>query len=65
MSAVDAERFDSSYAVSRKQRWLATAAILPVFVKTYLPGYTPHKLDVPESAAALSARYTELARTTR
>ncbi len=65
MSAVDAERFDSSYAVPRKQRWLATAAILPVFVKTYLPGYTPHKLDVPESAAALSARYTELARTTR
>ncbi len=58
MSAYDAERFDASYRIRPVTRMFATAMVFPVFASTYLPGYTPHKLRVPEKAAALSAEYT-------
>jgi predicted metal-dependent hydrolase len=61
MSAHDRVRLDESYAVKPILRWIATAAVLPIFASTYLPGYTPRKLKVPEGVAALSAHYTERA----
>lgn len=61
MSAHDRVRFDESYAVSPWMRWVATLVVLPMFVSTYMPGYDPRKLKVPEAAAALSAHYTEKA----
>ena len=64
MSAYDRQRFDESYAVNPALRWIATVAVQPMFFSTYLPGYTPHKLPVPEAAAALSAQYTEQAEST-
>ena len=61
MSAYDRQRYDESYAVRPLMRYVATLAIQPVFFSTYLPGYTPRKLKVPEAAAALSAEYTDKA----
>ena len=61
MSAYDRQRYDESYAVRPLMRYVATLGIQPVFFSTYLPGYTPRKLKVPEAAAALSAEYTDKA----
>lgn len=64
MSPVDAARFDASYKVTRLQRILTVAAAGPLFMKTYMPWYTPHKLVVPDAILQLSEELTATAKST-
>jgi hypothetical protein len=43
------------------QLWLMTTRLLPKILATYLPWYTPHRIDMPASARALAEQYTGLA----
>ncbi|MCZ6458208.1 MAG: metal-dependent hydrolase [Gammaproteobacteria bacterium] len=61
MSPVDTARFDDSYRVKPLDRALATVAVIPMFVKTYLPWYTPHAYSVPDNIQQLSESLTEAA----
>ena len=62
MSPVDAARFDDSYRVPLLHRVLATAATAPMFIKTYMPWYTPHKYDVPDSIDEISRELSAAAK---
>ena len=62
MSPVDTERFDDSYKVTKLHRILSTVAVAPMFVKTYLPWYSPHKLVVPDNIEQLSQALTAAAK---
>ena len=61
MSPVDRARFDDSYRVSALHRMLAVCTVAPMFVKSYLPWYDPHRYVVPDSVATLSAELTATA----
>ncbi len=58
MSPVDEARYGPSYRVTRLHRALALAAVVPMFVKTWTPWYSPHSYAVPASVAELSAELT-------
>ena len=62
MSPVDTERFDDSYKVTKLHRILSTVAVAPMFVKTYMPWYSPHKLVVPDNIEQLSRELTAAAK---
>lgn len=64
MSPFDVARFGTGYRVSAVQRALATAVTVPMFMKTYLPWYTPYRLTVPDSIQNLSADLTAAAKST-
>jgi predicted metal-dependent hydrolase len=61
MSPVDVKRHDSSYHIGLPMRVFASVMVAPLFVKTYLPGYSPYKLDVPDNITMLSQTLTEQA----
>ena len=62
MSPVDTERFDKSYEVTKLHRFIMTAAVVPMFLKTYTPWYTPHNLEVPDNIQELSRELTAAAK---
>ena len=63
MSPVDTARFDKSYKVSMLHRFIMTVAVVPMFLKTYTPWYTPYRLAVPNDIQELSRKLTEAAKT--
>lgn len=62
MSPADVARFGETYRVSRVTRMLAVAAVAPMFLKTYMPWYSPHKYEIPAEVAELSASLTAAAK---
>ena len=61
MSPVDVARFDDSYKVTAVHRALAVGAVAPMFMKTYTPWYDPHRYQVPDTIAQISAELTAAA----
>lgn len=61
MSAADVARHGEKYRVKPLERLMLTIAPVPKRVRSMLPGYTPHRYQVPESIAELSAYYAEQA----
>ncbi|MFU8815467.1 MAG: metal-dependent hydrolase [Pseudomonadales bacterium] len=61
MSAADVKRHGNRCRVKPVERLLLAADPLPKRLRSMMPGYTPHKYQVPEAVAALSAQYTEKA----
>ena len=62
MSPVDVVRFDDSYKVTALHRAIATAVVAPMFIRTWMPWYSPHRYEVPESVLNLSAALTAAAK---
>jgi predicted metal-dependent hydrolase len=58
MSPVDTARRGEAYRVTAQHRLLVRAGVLPMFFRTWLPGYTPHDYEVPGKIAALTSRLT-------
>jgi hypothetical protein len=61
MSPVDTARFGDGYRVTAAQRLLAGGVVLPMFVKTWMPWYTPHRYVVPEGIELLSSELSAAA----
>lgn len=61
MSAVDVKRHGKLCRIKPVEKLLLVADPLPKRIRSMLPGYTPHRYQVPEGVAALSAHYTEKA----
>jgi predicted metal-dependent hydrolase len=64
MSSFDVTRYGDRCRVSVLERLGMALMPWPKRLRSMLPGYSPHHYEVPESVAALSQRYTELADTT-
>jgi predicted metal-dependent hydrolase len=61
MSAADMQRHGERYRIKPLERVLLAVTPWPKRLRSMLPGYTPHKYQVPDSVAALSASYNERA----
>ena len=61
MSAFDTDRFDSSYSLSAFHRIATLVAILPIFIKTYMPWHSPHRIKVSDKILEYSREMTGLA----
>lgn len=61
MSAADTERHGDRYRIKPVERLLLALSPWPKRIRSMLPGYTPHKYQVPDSVAQLSAHYSEKA----
>lgn len=64
MSAADVSRHGARCRVGPLMRTLMALQPLPKQIRSMLPGYSPHHYRVPDTVAALSARYSELADST-
>jgi hypothetical protein len=69
MLGADPEGFRKKYggvaearARVRPRMWLAFRRLLPKILATYLPWYTPHRIEMPAGARALAEGYGEGAR---
>jgi len=65
MSAVDIPRHGDRCRIRWKHRMLSGIATTRMRAKSMLPWYTPHAYRVPAGIAALSKRFTEMARHVR
>ncbi len=61
MSPVDVTRHGEAYRATAKHRLLLRVGVLPMFIKTWLPGYSPHHYVIPKQIAALTAELTSRA----
>lgn len=61
MSAADVPRHGARCRVSALERVVMAVQPLPKRLRSMLPGYTPHRYRIPDSVAALSSRYSEMA----
>jgi uncharacterized protein len=58
MSATDVTRHGRRCRIGPVEKLLLAADPLPKRLRSMLPGYTPHRYQVPDSVAALSAHYS-------
>ncbi len=61
MSAADVPRHGERCRITMKDRLQRLVSVAVPRVISMLPGYTPHKYDVPEQVGALSAELSQLA----
>ena len=61
MSAADVTRHGERCRIRPIEKLLLAADPIPKRLRSMLPGYTPHRYQVPDSVAALSAHYSEKA----
>jgi len=61
MSAADVRRHGEHCRIRPVERVLLAVAPLPKRIRSMLPGYTPHRYEVPESIAEVAGRYSAMA----
>jgi len=61
MSAADVKRHGQRCRIRPVERVVLALRPWPKRVRSMLPGYTPHRYDVPDSINAIAARYSEMA----
>jgi len=65
MSAVDVERHGERCRIGGRRRLQMAIFPIGIRLRSMLPGYSPHKLGIPPTIAALSSHFTELAESVR
>jgi len=65
MSSADIARHGERCRITLRQKVLIASSRFGMRAHTMLPGYTPHRYDVPPDVAKLSAHFTKLAQSIR